>query len=121
MHGLFQSDMAELLGLTQSTVSRAEFKEGGIDLTYPQRLKLFEKFGEEDVSSYFIEDEKKIKINAKGNVNNEGFQNNGVVQNDDLILNIVNEQTATIAELTKKMMEQGDRMLAILEKLTERL
>jgi len=120
-HGLFQSDMADLLGLTQSTVSRAELKEGGIELTYPQRMTLFEKYGEEEVSSFFIEEEKEINIINNGNVNDDGFQNNGVIKNDRLILKIVNEQSGTIASLTKKLTEQTDRMLAILEKLTDKL
>lgn len=121
-HGLYQSDMAELLGLTQSTVSRAELKEEGIELSYPQRLTLFEKYGEEDVTAFFLEDEKEKKKNAAVKAAEKEMQKNGgVILDGSLLLGIINEQSATITNLSRKMAEQTDRILEIIEKLSEKL
>ena len=49
-HNLYQSDMAELLQVNQSNVSRAEIR-GFFDLTYPQKKALYEKFGFENAGT----------------------------------------------------------------------
>lgn len=53
-HGIFQSKMAEILGTTQSSISRMESE--GIELTIAQYQKLYDTFGQESVDAYKVED-----------------------------------------------------------------
>lgn len=96
-HGLFQSEMAEILGINQSNVSRAEIR-GGFDLTYNQIQTLYERFGQEDVDSFAIPESR--LIDASNNTNVDGTQNNGVFGTDPTSLEIIKQQSEALAELT---------------------
>lgn len=87
-HGLFQSEMAEILGINQSNVSRAEIR-GGFDLTYNQIQTLYERFGQEDVDSFAIPESR--LIDASNNTNVDGTQNNGVFGTDPTSLEIIKQ------------------------------
>lgn len=118
-HRLYQSDMAELLELNQSNISRAELR-GYLELTYPQRQTLFEKFGKENVESFAIKDD--ITIDASNNENNgDGTQNNGYFEADVVSLGIIKKQSELLSKLAEKQSEQTDRLLEILNKLSEKL
>lgn len=117
-HGLFQSEMAEILGINQSNVSRAEIR-GGFDLTYNQIQTLYERFGQEDVDSFAIPESR--LIDASNNTNVDGTQNNGVFGTDPTSLEIIKQQSEALAELANKQAQQTDRLLALLEKLSEKL
>ena len=116
-HGLFQSDMAQLLKINQSNVSRAELK-GYLTLTYPQLEALYDKFGKEDVDSYMIDNAVSIENNTnKG----DGIQNNGFFETDTLSLSIIKQQTDILAKMAEKQVEQTDRLIMLLEKLAEKI
>ena len=53
-HGIFQSQLAEIMGVVQSNISRYESEN--IEPQPEQLKKLYDKYGKEDVDSYFIED-----------------------------------------------------------------
>ena len=118
-HDLFQSDMAELLDINQSNISRAELK-GFFVPTYPQLQKLYDKFGKEEVDTFVIADEG-ITVNASNNSNKgNGTQNNGYFEVDATAMEIIRKQTDVLMKLAEKQAEQADRLLDILEKLSEK-
>jgi transcriptional regulator with XRE-family HTH domain len=111
-HGLFQSQLAEIMGLSQSNISRYETE--GIDPTPAQFKKLYDKFGEEDVKAFEVEPQ---FVNAENNVNNDsGNQNNGI-QNDTDLIEIIKKQTETIAKHVERQDEINACLMDLLEKM----
>lgn len=111
-HGLFQSQLAEIMGLSQSNISRYETE--GIYPTPAQFKKLYDKFGEEDVKAFEVEPQ---FVNAENNVNNDsGNQNNGI-QNDTDLIEIIKKQTETIAKHVERQDEINARLMDLLEKM----
>lgn len=112
-HGLFQSKLAEIMGISQSNISRYESE--GIDPTPVQFQKLYDVFGEEDVNTFRIEPSQ--FVNAENNVNNgSGNQNNGIQSDTDLI-EIIKKQTEAIAKHVERQDEINSRLMDLLEKL----
>ena len=110
-HGLFQSKLAEIMGISQSNISRYETE--GIDPTPAQFQKLYDEYGEENVKAFEVEPSQ--LVNAENNVNSgSGNQNNGIQSNADLV-EIIKTQTEMIA----KHIEQ--RFLRLLHDLLELL
>ena len=119
-HNLFQSELAQLLGVNQSNVSRAELK-GFFELSYPQLQLLIEKYGKEDVESFMIE-EPQVSVSASNNPNEgSGTQNNGYFCANDATMEIIKTQSEALADLAAKQSQQTDRLIALLEKLSEKL
>lgn len=113
-HGLFQSKLAEIMGISQSNISRYESE--GIDPTPIQFQKLYDKFGEEEVKAFEVNPSQ--IVNAKNNINNgSGNQNNGI-QNDADLLEIIKKQTDMIVKHIEKQDDINARLMSILEKLT---
>ena len=113
-HGLFQSKLAEIMGISQSNISRYESE--GIDPTPIQFQKLYDKFGEEEVKAFEV-DPSQI-VNAENNINNgSGKQNNGI-QNDADLLEIIKKQTDMIVKHIEKQDDINARLMSLLEKLT---
>ena len=118
-HNLFQSDMADILGINQSNASRSELT-GFIALTLPQQQALYDKFGKEDVDAYTFEGG--MELHATNNTNQgDGTQNNGCFLTDNTTLDIIKQQSEALTALATKQTEQMDRLLTLLEKLSERL
>lgn len=112
-HGLFQSQLAEIMGLSQSNISRYETE--GIDPTPAQFKKLYDNFGEEDVKAFEVELPQ--FVNAENSVNNgSGNQNNGIQSDTDLI-EIIKKQTETIAKHVERQDEINARLMDLLEKM----
>lgn len=101
-HGMFQSDMAALLGLNQSTVSRLELHPVA-ELTFPQYNALCERFGQEDVMR-FIDDGTE--------------ENRGRAVNDSTAMEVIKQQTEVLAHVLRKQTEQTDRLLSLLEQFS---
>lgn len=119
-HNLFQSDMAVILNANQSSVSRMELR-GSTRLTYPQLQALYEKFGKEDVDS-FLEDEDEMGVVSVNNVNEgDGTLNNGYMTADTRAYEIIKNQSEIISRLAEKQAEQTDKLLGLLEKISEKL
>lgn len=113
-HGLFQSKLAEIMGISQSNISRYESE--GIDPTPIQFQKLYDKFGEEEVKAFEVEPSQ--IVNAENNINNgSGNQNNGI-QNDADLLEIIKKQTDMIVKHIEKQDDINARLMSLLEKLT---
>lgn len=110
-HSLFQSQLAEIIGMNQSNVSRYETE--GIDPTPEQYRKLCERFGKEDVDAFMVDESKVVATN---NVNGSGLQNNGGLVDGGLI-EIVKSMTETLAEHVKKQDAMAEQMMALLQKL----
>ena len=123
-HRLFQSDLAELLQTNQSTISRMELKNG-VSLSYPQMMTLYERFGKEDVDAFAVDEEPKderTSVVVENNTNyGEGVQNNGYFSADKMSLEIIRKQSEALSNLAGKQSEQTDRLIVLLEKLSEKL
>lgn len=112
-HSLFQSQMAEILGLTQSAISRLETEK--IDLTIAQYNILYDKFGKEDVDAFKVDPN--TYVEAIGNKNfGSGVQNNGIQQNTDLV-SILKKQAETICDHVRTQDELNKTLVGLLEKL----
>lgn len=114
-HGLFQSEMASILGLNQSNVSRAELR-GYFTPTYPQLQTLYSKFGKEDVDSFKIEEAKHPESEAEVEADEEISQDSDITA-----LAIIKQQSEAITRLAEKQASQTDRLIVLLEKLSEKL
>ena len=120
-HGLFQSDMAEMLEMNQSNVSRAELR-GYHELSYQQQQTLYDKYGKENVDSFAITDNEPISIVATGNTNEgDGTQNNGYFGTDREALSIIKAQSDAIIRLSAKQTEQTDKLLVLIDKLANKI
>ena len=112
-HGLFQSKLTEIMGISQSNISRYESE--GIDPTPAQFKKLYDEFGEEEVKAFEIESSP--FLNAENNVNNgSGNQNNGIQSDADLI-EIIKKQTEAITKHVERQDEINARLMDLLEKM----
>lgn len=112
-HGLFQSKLAEIMGISQSNISRYESE--GIDPTPAQFQKLYDEYGEEEVKAFEIEPSP--FVNAENNVNNgSGNQNNGI-QNDADLIEIIKKQTEAITKHVERQDEINSRLMDLLEKM----
>lgn len=112
-HSLFQSQLAEIMGLSQSNISRYETE--GIEPTPAQYEKLYDKYGKEDVDTFVIDDT--MRVVAENNINSgSGSQNNGIQTNGDLI-EIIKRQTETMASHMEKQDAFNARLMDLLEKL----
>ena len=109
-HGLFQSQLAEIMGMAQSNVSRYETE--GIDPTPDQYKKLYEKYGKEDVDSYKVEN-----ILPNHNMNAHGAQNCGM-QIDKDIIEVLKKQTEILANHIVEQDKINSRLMSVLENLT---
>ena len=90
-HRLFQSEIAEMLDINQSNVSRAEIR-GYFELDYNQENILVEKFGREDVEAFEVSGDARepIAVIASGNHNEgDGTQNNGYFGADAVALSVI--------------------------------
>ena len=118
-HKLFQADMASILEANQSSISRMELRPS-CKLTHEQYGKLYERFGKEDVEAFIVEDEKEVFVT--GNTNEgDGIQNNGVFGNGDAEMDIIKQQSEIISRLATKQGELTDKLIALLEKISEKL
>lgn len=112
-HGLFQSQLAEIMGISQSNISRCETE--GIDPTPGQYQKLYDRYGEEIVKAFVVDPSQ--FVNAENNVNNgSGYQNNGI-QNDADLVEIIKKQTDMMAKHIEKQDEINARLMDLLEKI----
>ena len=112
---MFQSHLAEIMGMNQSNVSRYETE--GIPPTPEQYKRLCEKFGKEEVDAFMVEDS--TSVISTNNVNGSGVQNNGI-QSDKDLLEIVKKLTETLTEHVKKQDAMSEQMMALLQKLALR-
>ncbi len=111
-HSLFQSQLAEIIGMTQSNISRYETE--GIEPTNEQYDRLYEKFGRENVDAFVVKDGSHVV--ATNNVNGSGVQNNGIQSDKDLV-GILKNLTETLSEHVKKQDAMAEQMMALLQKL----
>ena len=123
VHDLFQSHMAELLQLSQSTISRMEMRPAW-DITSDQLNILYDKFGKEDVDLFVVsnENENVPFISAFGNTNEgSGTQNNGYIANNGELMGLLKMQSEALTGVTEKQIQLNDRLISLLDKLSEKL
>lgn len=117
MHDIQQSSMAEILGLNQSNISRAESR-GFHDLTYPQEEELCKRYGREDVEKYAVED----RVNISNNNNTgKGTQNNGIFGASKDTLDIIRQQSDALISLATKQAELNEKLMLLIDKLSQKL
>ena len=114
---IYQSELAEILNITQSSVSRLELRPVAT-ISYVQYLALCEKMGKEKVDE-FVSETSDSSMNVSGNRNEGGgSQNNSIsMKNDESLIDVIKSQSATILRMIEKQAEQTDRLLKILEKI----
>ena len=115
---LFQSDLARIMETNQSSISRSELRPVS-SITFAQYDSLCKEFGKQDVEPFVVtEDNPSIII--KGNKNQgSGTQTNGVIS-DSSAMDIIKEQSTALRDIMRKMAEQTDRLLSLLEKITDK-
>lgn len=114
--GLYQDQMAEILGLTQSNLSR--YETNGIDLTDEQIGKLRDRFGKDDVEAYMTDSAEQVREKSLPNS-----------MKDDLtvldLVSIVKKQNDTICQqvelqnqFTRQLTSMNEKLLNLLEKVS---
>lgn len=114
----FQSDMAAILGINQSNVSRMELK-GVSSISYPQYKALCDSFGKESVDEFIVKDNEQPVMVVNNKNEGSGTQDNSINGADAMA--IIHTQAKALSDALKKQTEQNDRMMALLEKLTDKL
>lgn len=109
-HSLKQSDLAEVLGLTQSGISRMETEK--IELSIVQYQKLYDVYGKEDVDAFRV-DSTVVDVNS---ILNEA-QAKGLQQSVEL-LEIIKKQNDTLCEHVRTQDNFNRTLLMLLEKLS---
>lgn len=105
-HSLKQSEIAEILGIAQSGISRMESER--IELPIVLYKKLYEKFGEDDVNAFRIIEDESSKSSADLRLRES--------DNKDLI-DIIQKQNDIICEHIKRQDDLNKRLIELLEKL----
>ena len=105
-HSLKQSEIAEILGIAQSGISRMESER--IELPIVLYKKLYEKFGEDDVIAFRIIEDESSKSSADLRLKES--------DNKDLI-DIIQKQNDIICEHIKRQDDLNKRLIELLEKL----
>lgn len=113
--GLFQEDLASVIGLTQSNLSR--YENNAIDLSDAQFEKLYEKYGKEAVDAYKTDSTEQVR-------NNEvPMSESDKLSMIDLVT-IIKKQNDTICQqveaqndFTRQLTEMNKRLLDLLEKI----
>ncbi len=113
-HSLFQSQLAEIIGMTQSNISRYETE--GIEPTREQYEKLYDKYGKEDVDAFVVDES--LSISASNNImKGTGVQNNGIQADKDMLA-IIKKQAETMSSHIERQDAINERLVALLEKMT---
>ncbi len=108
-HSLFQAKMAEILGLTQSGISRMESDK--IELTKAQYEKLYSIYGKEDVDAFRIEVGPTV-------VDAQYKEPKHSTTSAEELLEIIKKQNEIICNHMKAQDEYNKRLLDLLEKMT---
>lgn len=123
-HNLSQAEMTEILQLNQSNVSRAELR-GYYELSYLQKQTLEERFGAEEVKRFEVPDNEergRVTANVSGNSNNgEVTMNNGFFAADIKAMEIIKQQSETIARLAEKQGELTEHVIVLLEIISKKM
>lgn len=112
-HGVLQSDLAQILGLTQSSISRIESE--GLELTKRQFDLLCDRYGADEVSQYIVKDS---PINITIPKEKDIKDLSGIIkllgeQHDSLCEIVQNQQ-----EWINKYATLNERLLTVIEKIT---
>lgn len=105
-HSLKQSEIAEILGVAQSGISRMESEK--IELPIVLYKKLYDKFGEDDVNSFRIVDDDSPKPNADLRLKDSDNRE---------LLEVIKKQNDIICEHIKRQDDLNKRLIDLLEKL----
>ena len=102
---LYQAELAEILGSTQSAISRMELRP--IELTYTQYQALYNKFGQEVVDSFRFEGDEPSPAEEQ-----DGFDSDSMA--------VIKKQADIIASCVQKQAQLTERLLNVLENLANR-
>ena len=110
--GINQWEMAQVIGLTQSNLSRYETND--IDLTEEQVASLRKAYGKETVDKYVNEEPQKLVLNYEPNNDHS----------EQTLLSVIKRQNDTIAmqseqmsQFTQQLSKINERLLSLLEKI----
>ena len=114
--GIYQDKMAEIVGLTQSNLSR--YENNGIDLSEEQLDKLRAHFGKEEVDAYLTDSSEQIHDKSIPE-----SQSDSIFSLD--MLTVIKKQNETICkqveaqnEFSRQLTSMNERLLALLEKVS---
>lgn len=106
-HNLKQSDVAEILGVGQSAISRMEMRP--VQLTSIQCRALYERFGQEEVDLYKVD----------GSHSNVVPEPSVVQTPEQTAMAVISRQSEVILSITQKYEQLTERILKVLEKMAE--
>ncbi len=114
-NGLLQDEMASLIGLTQSNLSR--YENFGVDLSDKQLGMLCEKFGEEAVKPYLTDSSEQVRDKS---IPERQAENMTVLD----MITVIKKQNDTICQqvelqnqFTRQLTNMNERLLNLLEKI----
>lgn len=110
--GLFQGEMAKILGLTQSNLSRYETNNIGLSDAQLNKLRL--KYGKEDVDAYITDDTKRNSRESDKHETALLDLINIAKKQNDTICQQIEQQNESVRQLTNI----NERMLSLLEKVS---
>ena len=122
-HKMFQSELSELLEMNQSTVSRLELR-GSCKMSFPQMQRLYERFGKEDVDSFMDKSDEVVSVEISGEAAEtpgNSVDDNGTQESESVSMSIIRQQSEALTKIVAKQAEQTDRLIALLEKLQDKL
>jgi transcriptional regulator with XRE-family HTH domain len=112
--GLYQNDMAEIIGISQSNLSRYEMN--GVDLTNEAIDKLRKRFGKENVDAFLTDSPQQIRdmeipASRKDHMTMLDLVTIVKKQNET-----INKQIETQNDFTRQLTSMNERLLNLLEK-----
>lgn len=113
--GIYQSELAEVLGLTQPNLSR--YENNALDLSDSMLNKLREKYGKEEVNAYLTDSmeqvrEKEIPADQADNIAIVDMVTIIKKQNETIC-----QQVETQNEFARQLSQMNARLLDLLEKI----
>ena len=118
---IFQTELAEVLGVSQSAISRMEGNE--LELTKEQYQKLYDKYGREIIEPYIYEEETDSRLIE---ILKKGLERLGSQEHDESLIPVLCKQNEIIQncleeqrQWTEKYATMNEKLLSILEKLAQ--
>ena len=113
---LFQDKMAEIIGLTQSNLSR--YENNGVDLTEEMLDKLRAVYGKEDVDAYITDSAEQVRDKSLPETQ---IDNLTVLD----MISVIKKQNDTICQqievqnqFSRQVSSMNERLLSLLEKIS---
>lgn len=116
---LLQNDVAEIIGCTQSHVSR--LKDNKVSMTPIQRLQLETALGKDVVAKYETDTPTIINVNKGGNINSNGDNNTNTTGSGVAADSIISKLLSDLSLERKRNNELQDKLNDVYNQMIELL